>query len=428
MIERYTFPEMAALWAREARFAAWYRVEIAWLETLEERGEVPAGTAAACQGAKMDLARLDGLEATTRHEVIAFLEMVREQLGEEGRWLHHGLTSSDVMDSGVALQATAAADLVLAALDDYLEALVGLAERTLGLLAAGRTHGMHAEPMPFGLRFARFAAAAKRDRARLAAARAGVATGKLAGAVGAYAFYGPGLEAETLARLGLAAETAPSQVVARDRHADLLGALALCGADVEAFATEVRHLQRTEVGEAEEPFTAGQKGSSAMPHKRNPIVCERLCGLARLLRGFAQTGYENVALWHERDISHSSTERLTLPTATATLHYMLVRAARVARGLVVNEEAVASNLGAGGGALFTSAALLALVEAGMSREAAYELVQGLAFAAQEGGVFKDLFCANEQVRDRLGEEAAEVFSADRYLAHAQEILARVKEE
>tara|TARA_A100001037_G_scaffold57861_1_gene50017 strand:+ start:1685 stop:2992 length:1308 start_codon:yes stop_codon:yes gene_type:complete len=428
MIPRYTLPEMAKIWSRKARFEAWYEVELAWLQTLEDNGDVPKGATEKCKGAKINLEKLDEIEKKVRHEVIAFLEMLREQLPPEGKYIHHGLTSSDIMDTGVAIQTKSANEILLKSLDKYIENLLWIAEKTINIPSAGRTHGMHAEPIAFGLRFARFAAAAKRDRKKLKEAMRNNAVGKLAGAVGTYAFYSPDYEQSTLSQVGLNPETVPSQVVSRDRHAELLTTIAVCASNVEQFAIEMRHLQRTEVSEAEEPFTTGQKGSSAMPHKRNPIVGERLTGLARLLRGLSQTAMENVALWHERDISHSSTERFLLPTATATLQYMLERAAIVAKGLNVYEKNIERNMNQGGGILFTQAALLKMVEKGLSREDAYSIIQELAFKAKEGGNFKELLKADKRVNVLLNEEDInKIFATDKYLKYSSEILKRVKE-
>jgi len=427
MIPRYTLPEMKKIWSREARFEAWYEVELAWLKTLEKNGDVPKGTTEKCVGATINLDRLDEIEKKVRHEVIAFLEMLREQLPAEGKYIHHGLTSSDIMDTGVAIQTKSANKALLKSLDNYIESLLELAEKTIHIPSAGRTHGMHAEPIAFGLRFARFAAAVKRDREKLKKAMENNAVGKLAGAVGTYAFYSPQYEKDTLDQVGLKPETVPSQIVSRDRQAELLTTIAVCSSNIEQFAIEIRHLQRTELSEAEEPFTTGQKGSSAMPHKRNPIVCERLTGLARLLRGLSQTAMENVALWHERDISHSSTERFILPTATATLQYMLERASIVARGLNVYEKNIEKNMNQGGGILFTQAALLTMVEKGLSREEAYSIIQELAFKAKDGGNFKELLQADNRVNNLINEEDInKIFATDKYLKHSSEILKRVK--
>ena len=427
MIPRYTLPEMKKIWSREARFEAWYEVELAWLKTLEKNGDVPKGTTEKCVGATINLDRLDEIEKKVRHEVIAFLEMLREQLPAEGKYIHHGLTSSDIMDTGVAIQTKSANKALLKSLDNYIESLLELAEKTIHIPSAGRTHGMHAEPIAFGLRFARFAAAVKRDREKLQKAMENNAVGKLAGAVGTYAFYSPQYEKDTLDQVGLDPETVPSQIVSRDRQAELLTTIAVCSSNIEQFAIEIRHLQRTELSEAEEPFTTGQKGSSAMPHKRNPIVCERLTGLARLLRGLSQTAMENVALWHERDISHSSTERFILPTATATLQYMLERASIVARELNVYEKNIEKNMNQGGGILFTQAALLTMVEKGLSREEAYSIIQELAFKAKDGGNFKELLQADNRVNNLINEEDInKIFATDKYLKHSSEILKRVK--
>src|SRR5688572_13750884 len=360
------------------------RVELAVLRVLALRGDVPADAVAVIEErARVDVDRIAEIERTTDHDVIAFVSQVAESVGEEGRYLHFGLTSSDVVDTALALQCGAAADLILGALEGLIEVLVRRAREHAGTLQMGRTHGVHAEPITFGLKLASWAFELDRDRARLAFAAADLATGKLSGPVGTYSHLPPEVEAEALAELGLTADPVSTQIVQRDRHAAFLAAIAVTGGSIERFAVEVRNLQHTEIAEVQEPFRAGQKGSSAMPHKRNPILAERLTGLARLLRGFAIAGMEDQALWHERDISHSSVERVALPGATTLLHYMLVRFTALVRDLVVRPERMAENVERGLGLHVSSRVLDALLAAGLSREAAYALVQRNALRAAD---------------------------------------------
>src|SRR5918992_1228773 len=361
-------------------------------------------------------------EEVTEHDVAAFVDVVAESIGPAGRWVHHGLTSSDVLDTALALQLSQAGLVLVGGACDYRNALIRRAREHVDTLCVGRTHGAHAEPTTFGVKLAGFASEAHRNVRRLERAAEGVSVGALSGAVGTYAANGPEIEAAVLRRLGLGREDVSTQVVPRDRHAELLDAVALAGAGLERFATEIRHLQRTEVREVEEPFRAGaQKGSSAMPHKRNPIVCERITGIARLLRGYAQTGLENVALWHERDISHSSVERVTLPDATILLDYAQHLAIRVVEGMVVHEDRMLENLEATHGALYSQRALLALVEAGGARGEGYRIVQENAQRAWDTGThFRELLAA---AAPDLDLEA--VFDAGAFVRHAGEIVARL---
>ncbi|HET8758682.1 MAG TPA: adenylosuccinate lyase [Solirubrobacteraceae bacterium] len=375
MIARYTRPELGEIWTDEARMTAWRDVEVAAAEGLEGPTEEEL---AAIRGATFTVAAVKEREQVTDHDVAAFVDVLGASAGPAGRWIHFGLTSSDVLDTALALQLKRAGAVIVPGARELAAALAGQARAHAGALCVGRTHGVHAEPTSFGLKLAGFALEAHRNAQRLRAAFAQAAHGALSGAVGTYASLGPDFERRVLDRLGLAAEPVSTQVVPRDRHAELLSAIALAGAGLERFAQEIRHLQRTEVREVEEPFRAGQKGSSAMPHKRNPIVSERICGLARVLRGYAQAGLENVALWHERDISHSGAERVILPDATILLDYMQQLALRVARGMVVHADRMAANLELTSGALFSQRVLLALVEGGMQRDDAYRIVQRLA--------------------------------------------------
>jgi adenylosuccinate lyase len=360
-------------------------------------------------------------EKVTDHDVAAFVDVVAEAVGEAGRWVHHGLTSSDVLDTALALQLSQAGMLLIGGANGYRDALVRRAREHADTLCVGRTHGVHAEPTTFGLKLAGFAFEADRNLKRLERAVEGVSVGALSGAVGTYSANGPELEAAVLGQLGLAREDVSTQVVPRDRHAELLSAIAVAGAGLERFATEVRHLQRTEVRELEEPFRAGQKGSSAMPHKRNPITSERITGIARLLRGYAQAGLEDVALWHERDISHSSVERVALPDATILLDYGQALALRLVDGMVVHEDRMRENLELTHGALYSQRALLALVESGRSREDAYRIVQENAQRAwDEGTPFRDLLA---QAAPELDLDA--IFDPRAFVRHAPDVLARL---
>jgi adenylosuccinate lyase len=384
MIERYTRPALAALWSDGHRYATWLRVELAACEAMEAAGRVPAGTAAAVRAraaGKLDARQILEIEERTRHDVIAFLTHVEALAGEPARWLHLGMTSSDVLDASLALLLKEAADEILAGLDGLRAACARRAEEHRRTPMIGRSHGIHAEPVTAGLVFAGFYAELGRARRELLRAREEIAVGKIAGAVGTYANLDPAIEAVALGTLGLRPETVPTQIVARDRHAGYFAALARLGASIDRLATTVRHWQRTEVGEAMEAFGKGQKGSSAMPHKKNPILSENLCGLARLLRSYAQAALEDVALWHERDISHSSVERVIGPDATATADFMVRRATSLVEGLVVNEARMRQNLEYTGGLFFSEAVMLALIHAGMGRQAAYELVQKHALGA-----------------------------------------------
>jgi adenylosuccinate lyase len=423
VIPRYTRPEMAAVWSEQRRLDSWLEVELAVVEALAEQGVVPEEDAARVrERATFTDDAVREREKVTDHDVAAFVDVVAESVGEEGRWIHHGLTSSDVLDTALALQIAQAGLLLVGGARAYRDALVARAREHRDTLCVGRTHGIHAEPMTFGVKLAGFAFEADRNLRRLERAVEGASVGALSGAVGTYAANGPELEAAVLQRLGLGREDVSTQVVPRDRHAQLLTTVALAGAGLERFATEIRHLQRTEVREVEEPFRAGaQKGSSAMPHKRNPILSERICGLARLLRGYAQAGLEDVALWHERDISHSSVERVALPDATTVLDYAQHLAIRVADGMVVHPDRMRSNLEATHGALYSQRALLALVESGRSRDDAYRIVQESAQRAwQEGTPFRELLA---KAAPELDLDA--VFDVSAFTRHAADVVSRL---
>jgi adenylosuccinate lyase len=428
MIARYARPAMAALWEDATRYRRWVDVEVAALEAQEEEGLVPAGTAGAIRrDAAFDPARIDALEATLHHDVIAFLTDVGASLGAEKRFLHQGMTSSDLVDTALALALVEAGRLLALEIDRLEAALLGLARRHRRTVMVGRTHGVHAEPMTFGLKVLAWATAIRRSRREVERALVGAAVGKLSGAVGQAAHLPLAVEERFCARLGLVPEPVATQVVARDRHAAVLSALAHLAANQERVATEIRHLARTEVREVEEPFAPGQKGSSAMPHKRNPVVCERITGLARLFRGWAVAGLEDVALWHERDISHSSVERVVLPDAFLVADYMTAKLAAVIDGLAVDPERMRANLDASGGLVFSQRVLLALVASGLERERAYAVVQRAAMAAWRGeGAFRGLLAADPAVEERLGDRLAACFDVEFYLGSVDALFARAE--
>jgi adenylosuccinate lyase len=427
MIPRYTRPEMGRLFSDATRFAIWLRVEIAHLETLEACGIAPAGTAEAVRAkARIRPERIDELEATLQHDVIAFLTSISEELGPEKQWLHFGMTSSDLVDTAQALQLDGAVGAILPAWESLGAEIRELAVRYRDLPMVGRTHGVHAEPITFGFKALGWFAECERQARRLEEARAGIRYGKLSGAVGTAAHLEPAVEAGVMERLGLTAEPVATQVVPRDRHAHLLAVLAGMGSTCDRIATEIRHLQRTEVRELEEPFGKGQKGSSAMPHKRNPVVCERISGLARLLRSYAIVGYENVPLWHERDISHSSAERVVFADAFTVLDYMIDRMRFVIGGLSVRPEAMARNLALTGGLVFSQKVLLALTEALGDREKAYRIVQSHAMAAWEAGdSFRDRLAGDPDVRSGIGAEGlAALFDVAPFLRNLDAVFER----
>ncbi len=429
MIDRYSLPAMAAIWTDQAHFEAMLRVELAVMRAEVRRGLVPEAALGAVESAaRVDVGRIAELERETDHDVIAFVTQVAQTVGEHGRWLHFGLTSSDVVDTALALQCRAAADLLLGCLDTAIAVLVRRAREHAETVMMGRTHSVHAEPITFGLKLASWAFELDRDRQRLAAAAADLAVGKVSGPVGTYSALDPEIEADALAELGLATDPVSTQIVQRDRHAAFLAAIAITGGSIERFATEVRNLQHTEIAEVQEPFKSGQKGSSAMPHKRNPILAERLVGMARILRGYAHAAMEDQALWHERDISHSSVERVILPGATTLLHYMLVRFAALADGLIVRPERMRENIERGLGLHASSRLLTALVEDGhLSREEAYALVQRSALrAADERRPFRTLVEADADVTAALSAERLAVcFDDAAFLRHAHTIIARL---
>ncbi len=431
MIPRYALPEMAGLWSDEARFAAWLEIELLAVEAWSRLGRVPAEEARTARERApivcADFVRaVSDREAVTDHDVAAFVDVVQEAIGHpEGSWIHYGLTSYDVVDTALSARLVKSTDLLLEASTSLVAALKRRALELRHTAMVGRTHGMHAEPVTFGAKLALWCLQADRDRQRLRAARRTVAVGKLSGAVGAYGTIDPDVEAQVCAGLGLDPVPA-TQVIARDRHAEYLWACASVGASVEAFATEVRHLQRTEVGEVQEPFAKGQKGSSAMPHKRNPVICERLTGLARLLRGYLGAGLEDVALWHERDISHSSVERVALPDASHLAYYALRKMTTVVEGLEVDAQRMHENLERSHGLVFSQPVLLALVGTGLDRDTAYRIVQRNAMAAWDQG--KDLRTMLEADPDVAleAEVLDEAFDLGRSLRHTGRIFEQLE--
>ena len=427
MIDRYTRPAMGRLWTEAAKYGAWLKVELAVCEALARRGRIPGDALSRIQTkARVDVPRILEIQQRVKHEMIALLTSLEEQVGEDSRFIHIGLTTNDVWDTATALQLRAAADLLLEGQDRVRAALKTLALRHKGTLIVGRTHGVHAEPTSFGLKAAVWYMEAGRNRERLARARAAVAVGKLSGAVGQHAHGDLALEEEVCAALGLGVEAVSTQIVQRDRHAEFCGALALAAASLEKIALEIRGLQRTEVGEAQEPFGEGQKGSSSMPHKRNPELAERVCGLARLIRANAQAALENVALWHERDISHSSVERVILPDSTLALDYILDLTTFILEGLEVDPARMAENLEASHGLIYSQRVLLKLTDAGLARQVAYELVQRHAMRAwKERRSFLDLLAEDPVVAERLGGgELKACFDPGWYLRNVDAIYRR----
>ncbi|HEX3434216.1 MAG TPA: adenylosuccinate lyase [Solirubrobacteraceae bacterium] len=436
MIARYTRDELGRLWTDQARMESWRRVEVAACEEMPELlasasgagapGEGPSSSdLEAIRGASFSVDEVNERERVTDHDVAAFVDVLGASAGQAGRWIHFGLTSSDVLDTALALQLRAVGEVILPGAYALVAALHARAREHVDTLTVGRTHGVHAEPTTFGVKLAGFAFEAHRNTQRLQRAFEQVAVGAISGAVGTYAATSPQFEARVLARLGLQREDVSTQVVARDRHAELLSAIALAGAGLERLATEVRHLQRTEVRELQEPFREGQKGSSAMPHKRNPIKAEQISGLARVLRANAQAALENVALWHERDISHSSVERVILPDSTILLDYLQHRAIALVQGMTVDAQRMRENLELTHGALFSQRVLLALIAQGMARDDAYRVVQELAQRAWDEGIaLRDLLAADERVSP-LDLDLDEIFAYDHYVRYAKEIVGRL---
>jgi len=428
MIPRYTLPEMGALWSEETRFQKWLDVEIAVCEVHAEKGTIPREALAEIKKrARFSVARINEIEKTTDHDVIAFTTNLAESIGEAARFLHYGLTSSDVVDTANALLLRDACDLLQRKTEALMEVLKRRAFEFKTTPQVGRTHGIHAEPTSFGLTFALWYDEMRRNRERLSKARAAVAVGKISGAVGAFAHLDPEVEEKVCAKLKLKPAPVSTQIVQRDGYAEYLGMLAIIASSLDKFALQIRHWQRTEVGEAQEKFKQGQKGSSAMPHKRNPILSERICGLARVVRANSMVGLENIALWHERDISHSSSERVVLPDSSIAVDYMLHKMTSLVDGLVVYPERMLENLNATHGLIFSGQLLLALTQEGVAREQAYDWVQRNAMKVwDEGGDFHSLVSADKEIRAHLSsEQIARVFSLDTYLRNIDQIFARV---
>jgi adenylosuccinate lyase len=428
MIGRYTHPEMGRLWSDQHKYETWLQVEVAAADAMARAGIVPVEAARDIrQRGTFDIARIEEIEQTTQHDVIAFTTAVAEHVGPSARWLHFGLTSSDVIDTAQALQMRAACDLILKNLDALKQAVRVRADEHRRTPMIGRTHGVHAEPMTFGLKLALWYAELTRDVERIRRARDVVSVGQVSGAVGAFGHLPPTVEADVCRTLGLEPAPVSSQVIQRDRHAELLSALAITASSLEKFALEIRGLQKTEIGEVEEPFGKGQKGSSAMPHKRNPIGCEQIVGLARLIRANAMAAMENVALWHERDISHSSVERIILPDSFIALDHMLRRLTKIVSGMVVYPERMRENLGRSRGVVFSGSVLLELARRGVSREQAYEWVQRNAmrsFAEQQD--FRTLLLADADVTRVLPRDVIdEAFDLDAQMRNVDAIFARV---
>jgi adenylosuccinate lyase len=429
LISRYDVPEVSAVWSDEARFGHWLEIELLAVEAWSELGVVPAADAAACRArASFTLEAVLERELVTRHDVAAFVDVVAASVGGEGRWIHHGLTSSDVLDTAFALQLRAAADLLLVRLERLLAAVKRQALSHRDTPIIGRSHGVHAEPTSFGHKLAVWAFELDRDRERLRRARGSIGVGAISGVVGSYSAIDPRVEQLVCARLGLIPAEVSTQVVQRDRHAEYMAALAVAASTLDAIATEIRHLARTEVREVQEPFAEGQKGSSAMPHKRNPVVSERVSGLARVIRGHAVAALENVTLWHERDISHSSAERMIFPDATGLLAFMLDELTRVVDGLVIFPDRMRENLELHGGIAYSQSVLLALVEAGLSRDDAYRIVQRSAAAAWDHGAsFRDAIAADPEVRAVLDDTAlAGLFEPGRFLRNLGPMFERLE--
>ncbi|MEH1794628.1 adenylosuccinate lyase [Nostoc sp.] len=429
MIERYTLPEMANLWSEAYKLKTWLQVEIAVCEAQAELGYIPSQAVEEIKAkADFDPKRVLEIEAVVRHDVIAFLTNVNEYVGDAGRYIHLGLTSSDVLDTALALQLVASLDLLLQRLEDLIEVIRQKAREHRHTVMAGRSHGIHAEPITFGFKLAGWLAEVLRHQERLRILRQTIAVGKISGAVGTYANVEPRIEAIACQKLGLQPDTASTQVISRDRHADYVQQLALVAASIERFAVEIRNLQKTDVLEVEEFFAKGQKGSSAMPHKRNPIRSERLTGMARLVRSHAGAALENVALWHERDISHSSVERVILPDACTLTHFMLSEITDLVKNLLVYPENMERNLNCYGGVVFSQKVLLALIDKGSNREEAYAIVQESAHIAwnKPGGNFQDLISKDPRVTEKLSPTELEVcFDPQQHLQHLEEVYQRL---
>ena len=427
MIERYSRPQMKRVWSDESKFAKWLEVEIAVCEAWAELDIIPREAVPKIKLARLNLKRMEEILKETRHDMTAFLGSVAESLGDESRFIHLGLTSSDVIDTALSLQLVEATEILSQDIKELISVLAQKAIKHKYTAMIGRTHGVHAEPLSFGLKLALWIEEMKRNRQRLSEAKRAIAVGKISGAVGTYATLSPKVEERACARLGLASAPVSSQILQRDRHAQFMTTLAIIASSLEKFATEIRGLQRTETREVEEPFGVGQTGSSAMPHKRNPELCERICGLARLVRGYALTSMENISLWHERDISHSSTERIILPDSCLALDYSLALFTSVMRRLQIYPQRMKRNIGLTKGLIFSQRVMLALIDKGLSRQKAYELVQRNAMKAWQGNKnFLSLLKADPEVTATLPPEELEpLFDEQYYLRYIDEIFKRL---
>jgi len=427
MIEKYSRPEMNAVWSEKSKYDKWLKVEIAACEAWSDLGAVPKEALAEIKKAKYDIQRMNEIIVETHHDVTAFLKAVAETIGEESRYIHYGLTSSDIVDTGLSLQLVEASDILIKGVDGLIKVIEEQAKKYKKTVMVGRTHGVHAEPTTFGLKMALWVAEMRRNAVRLAQAKETIAVGKISGAVGTYATVPPKVEELVCENLGISAEPVSNQVVQRDRHAQFVTTLALIGSSLEKFAQEIRALQKTETLEAEEPFEEGQTGSSAMPHKRNPELCERICGLARLVRGNALTAMQNIALWHERDISHSSTERVILPDSCLVIDYILSVFTYVMKDLRVYPENMRRNLDVTNGLVFSQRVLTALIEKGLGRQEAYRMVQRNAMVCwKEKAGFLRLLGNDRDVTNVLSkDELAPLFDYSYYTRHVDEIFARL---
>lgn len=431
MIERYTTPEMKNLWSKENKFQTWLEVELAVIQAYEDTGKVPAGTSQKIRNkSKINVKRIKEIEASTHHDVVAFVNSIIEQLDDEGRWFHFGLTSSDVVDTALSLLSTRALTLIIDELEMFIDTVKEKAREEKDTLMIGRTHGVHAEPTTLGHKLTVFAFELARNQRRLISALEIIKTGKISGAVGTYSNISPDIEARALKKLGLSPASASTQILQRDRHAEVINAIALTASTLEKLATEIRHLQKTEVLELEEPFGKGQKGSSAMPHKKNPIICERITGLSRLIRGYAATAMQNISLWHERDISHSSTERIIFPDATTVIHYMLIKFVKIIKDLKINRERMKENLNMTRGLIFSSKVLLYLIDKGLSRPEAYDIVQRCAISTwdNKNTDFKTELLKDPELKNILDSSDLEkIFNYKQFTKNIDTIISRLEE-
>jgi adenylosuccinate lyase len=428
MIDRYTLPKMREIWSEEHKFQTWLEVEIATCDALAKLGKIPQASLKKIRSkANFSIKRINEIEKKVDHDVIAFLTSVAENVGPDSRFIHMGLTSSDIVDTSLALIMRDAADIIIKDTDDFIKILKKIAKKHKGTVMMGRSHGVHAEPMTLGLKFALWMKEMERNRERMLKARAAINVGQISGAVGTYSNVDPRVEILACKTLGLSPSPISSQVLQRDRHAEFMATLAIVAATLEKIALEIRGLQKTEIGEVEEPFKKGQKGSSAMPHKKNPITCERICGLARVVRANSMVAFENVALWHERDISHSSTERITIPDSTILVDYMLQKMAYIIDNLVVFPKKMLENIEKSQGFTFSQRLLLALIDKGLTREKAYQIVQAAAMKARTSGKhLKELILADKEVRKHLSDKEIEkVFDITYYLRNVETIFKRL---